>query len=164
MRCALTLCPTLRAAVAEVQTRDWVHDFRQLLAEGLPGPLELFEFLVEFDAYNAANPHSNNFEANVVGMCDAFWEHFHCRCDDQLSPVFWLHFLCKMMEYWLGFLQNANGVSSIKRAIAIAWTRLGTKADVADVSKHDAKLLLFRRHWAALESIVSIMGLCRVGL
>ena len=128
--------------------QDWKEAFRQLLAERVPEASEIFEFFQRFDDYNKALGARNNFDRNTSGICNMFWENFQHQAIPAPSPLFFLHFLIKIMEYMLaGYLQGVAQTAA-RRAVAMAWTLLGsTQEDIREVvSNQPVELMRFRGH------------------
>ncbi|CAE7401971.1 Adck1 [Symbiodinium sp. CCMP2592] len=127
---------------------DWKEAFRQLLAGRVPEASELFRFFQRFDDHNRALGARNNFEGNTTGICNMFWEHFQHQAMPAPSPLFFLHFLIKIIEYMLaGYLQGVAHVAA-RRAVAMAWSLLGsTQEDLREaVSNQSVELMRFRGH------------------
>jgi len=101
---------------------DWKEAFRQLLARGVPEASELSVFFQRFDDHNKALGTHNNFDGNTTGICNMFWEHFQHQAMPAPSPLFFLHFLIKIIEYMLaGYLQGVANAAA-RRAVAMAWS------------------------------------------
>ncbi|OLP95639.1 putative aarF domain-containing protein kinase 1 [Symbiodinium microadriaticum] len=135
--------PVLKLSSGET---DWKEAFRQLLAERVPEASEIFEFFQRFDDYNKALGARNNFDRNTSGICNMFWENFQHQAIPAPSPLFFLHFLIKIMEYMLaGYLQGVAQTAA-RRAVAMAWTLLGsTQEDIREVvSNQPVELMRFR--------------------
>ena len=126
--------------------QDWKEAFRQLLARGVPEASELSVFFQRFDDHNKALGTHNNFDGNTTGICNMFWEHFQHQAMPAPSPLFFLHFLIKIIEYMLaGYLQGVANAAA-RRAVAMAWSLLGsTQADLREVvSNQSVELMRFR--------------------
>lgn len=97
----------------------------------------------EFDAFNGAHRDDQRFESDVGAICHAFTEHFEQDTAKNVSPVFFIHFLIKITQYWCGYVKGTLAVSKAKKVTVVAWTRLGS-ADfhaAATIAKAPADLL-----------------------